>query len=614
MLDLRRDRLDYTTGLLVPPDGWHFERAVATTYSLDLETLLAVLLPLAVGGERNVAPEEFTDGPLLLRALWRVAPRLTVFHQAGQIAVPRRFTPLHALLERILVPVALPPFQGAFPAFHPKTWTIEYRNADGESLFRFLVLSRNLTRDDSLDIALALESGSNRRGNNRTRPLVGFLGFLGTCIPADIPHAGEHSRRIAGLSRSLAAHPLALASETTWEGFDLLPLYDTVSRRVFADDPLFAGRPECVIAISPFLSESVVRRLTTHSDAPPVVLTRPEAYANLRTSIQRSVDAWALKDRVASPETDDPETRRDSDLHAKLYLRESPSETALILGSVNATESGMSRNVEFAVRLHASPENLGRDKLLADLFGKNPDSPGNPFERLLPGDALDPATKAAQADHEAAQAAIDSFCRCSASGRVEIDGALHAIVVDVPSSFSLSPRVRHCSLRPLALCSDCAKPAKGTIRFGELALAELSTQFVLAAETASGMVARVVRVPLENLDENARDAAARQAVVDANGGWAACLDVFFSPQPYVAAAEARERFGEEKDKGTSPRRLISGLYENMLLAAAQPGGRERFAELDIDNLLARQPGPEAARARELLAMFRQALPKRRRPK
>ncbi len=614
MLDIRRDRLDYTTHLLVPPEGWRFERAIATTYSLDLETLLAVLLPLAVGGEQNIAPEEFTDGPLLLRALWRVAPRLTVFHQAGQIAVPSRSTPLHALLERILVPVVLPPLQGAYPAFHPKTWIIEYRNADGESLFRFLVLSRNLTRDDSLDIAFALESGPNRRGSSRTRPLVEFLDFLCTCIPTDLPHAGEHSRRVARLTRGLAAHPLALARETMWDDFELLPLYDAASRRVFADDPLVAGRPGRIIAISPFLSASVIRRLTSYSDAPPVVITRPDAYANLRTSIQRSIDAWAFKDRVASPEPDDPENRRDSDLHAKLYLRESPSETALILGSVNATESGMSRNVEFAVRLHASPKNLGHDKLLADLFGKNPDSAGNPFERLFPGDALDPATKDAQADHEAAQAAIETFCRCSATGHIEPDGGLHAIVVDVPSVFALPPRVRQCSLRPLALRFDRDKPAKGTLRFGGLALAELSTQFVFTAKTASGMVQRVVRVPLEDLDEDARDAAARQAVVDANGGWAACLDVFFSPQPYIAAAEARERIGEKAENGMFPRRPTFGLYENMLRAAAEPGGRERFAELDMDNLLARQPGPEAARARELLAMFRQALPKRRRPK
>ena len=44
------DRLDYGNELL-PPEGFHFVRAVATTYSLDFETLIAALVPLALKGD-----------------------------------------------------------------------------------------------------------------------------------------------------------------------------------------------------------------------------------------------------------------------------------------------------------------------------------------------------------------------------------------------------------------------------------------------------------------------------------------------------------------------------------------------------------------------------------
>lgn len=611
MLDLRRNRVDYTGGLLSPPDGYHLERAVATTYSLDLETLLAVLLPLAIVCDAPDDPEAFANGPLLLRALGRMAPRLTVFHQAGQIPVPRRSTPLHALLDRILVPVCR---DTTVHSFHPKTWTLEFRNADGNPLYRFLVLSRNLSRDDSLDIAFALESGSARKGAHRTRPLLDFLGFLGKCIPKDLPHAREHTKRLADLSRGLAAHPLALGTDGPWTDFDLFPLYNDASRRAFVADPLFTGHPGRVVVMSPFLSASVVRRLAACTDSPPVLLTRPDAFANLGTDIQNTVEAWALKDVVASPECVDTDARRDTDLHAKIYLRESATETALLLGSVNATESGMNRNVEFAVRLSASPRDYGRRKLLGNLFGPNPDAPTNPFERLCPGVVPDPDDAAQQADREAAQTAIDAFCKCNTTGRIEPDAPFHAIVVDVPSAFSKPPRVRRCLLRPLAFRDDRAKPAKGTLRFDGLYMADLSPLFVLAAETATGKVARVVRIPLAGLDENARDAAAIQAVVEASGGWAACLEVFFSLDPYPASAETLERKSEGAPNGGAVRRTTSGLYENMLRTAAEPYGAERFAEMDIDALLARQTGPEATRARELLALFRQALPRKRSPK
>lgn len=54
-------------------------------------------------------------------------------------------------------------------------------------------------------------------------------------------------------------------------------------------------------------------------------------------------------------------------------------------------------------------------------------------------------------------------------------------------------------------------------------------------------------------------------------------------------------------------RTTTGLYEDMLRTVAEPGGAERFAEMDLDAILARQAGPEAARTRELLSLFRSAL-------
>ncbi len=43
--DSNRDRTDYG-GILMPPDGYRLDRAVGTTYSLDLEALTAVAICL----------------------------------------------------------------------------------------------------------------------------------------------------------------------------------------------------------------------------------------------------------------------------------------------------------------------------------------------------------------------------------------------------------------------------------------------------------------------------------------------------------------------------------------------------------------------------------------
>lgn len=56
--DSNRDRTDYS-GILMPPDGYRLDRAVGTTYSLDLEALTAVAICLGLSEE--------TDSKLILQ-------------------------------------------------------------------------------------------------------------------------------------------------------------------------------------------------------------------------------------------------------------------------------------------------------------------------------------------------------------------------------------------------------------------------------------------------------------------------------------------------------------------------------------------------------------------
>lgn len=50
--DSNRDRTDYSS-ILMPPDGYRLDRAVGTTYSLDLEALTAVAICLGLSEETD---------------------------------------------------------------------------------------------------------------------------------------------------------------------------------------------------------------------------------------------------------------------------------------------------------------------------------------------------------------------------------------------------------------------------------------------------------------------------------------------------------------------------------------------------------------------------------
>ena len=140
--DSNRDRTDYS-GILMPPDGYRLDRAVGTTYSLDLEALTAVAICLGLSEETD---SKLMQNPIgMLNALQKVSDKIVLFCEAGQIKVPTKPTALSILLEKMVVEVALPKDRqlGRYPSFHPKTWVLAYVNADGDKKYRFVVMSRS---------------------------------------------------------------------------------------------------------------------------------------------------------------------------------------------------------------------------------------------------------------------------------------------------------------------------------------------------------------------------------------------------------------------------------------------------------------------------------------
>ena len=169
------------TDALRPPPGFQLERAIGTTFSLDLLALLIAPLSFAMfdleNPEEHLKKDSGESGAALLVALRRYADKLTVFCQAGRIAVHGKAPQLLAFLESTVFEVKAPRPNGVF---HPKVWVLKFRDPDGKVIYRFLCSSRNLTFDSCWDTLLVLEGPLVERKNAIAinHPLGDFLEAL----------------------------------------------------------------------------------------------------------------------------------------------------------------------------------------------------------------------------------------------------------------------------------------------------------------------------------------------------------------------------------------------------------------------------------------------------
>lgn len=414
-----------------PPPGYVFDEAMAVTFTLDLRALLAAPAAFALAREVPLDPDEApgttgetdhtggassADAPQpvepieLLHAVRTNASRITVFAQAGEIALPpsRR---VFAFLEGSVLAVTAP--RGG--VVHPKVWVLRYRPADGDgpAQLRVLSASRNLTFDTSWDTVLRLDSLADPAATDgaSVAPLADLFDRLVT--RSVVPPAPQHLDRVASLGADLRSRRFALP-----EGIDAL---DVHVLGLTPDDPMplpvDAGRS---LVISPFVTDDFWTR--TGTGRIDELVSRAESLDGLGSAATDQVGATYVFDDGSTPdlgdERDDGVARHDpgrplQGLHAKVFAYQVDGQARLFCGSANATGAAFGSNVEVLVELRAGTDILGIDALCD----------GNQDEIGLRSLFL-PHRPGESADGDAVDDPLDSLRR--AMGRLRIAGTVEA--------------------------------------------------------------------------------------------------------------------------------------------------------------------------------------------
>ncbi len=359
LLDPQSNRTLYTDALTTPP-GFRFDCAVALTYSLGLDTLLAVPLHLLLHAGRRTQTRLLKDRLAVLDGIRQTAGNLSIFHQNGRILAPRRRRILYSLLEDSV-------FRASAPRdgiFHPKVWLLRFsadadestpdRNRDAP-LIRLAVLSRNLTADRSWDLSLTVEGRPEDEEVDGNEALVRLLRALPECAP-ELPE--DRADQLASLADDLA--------RTAWElpdGIDDLRLHAIgLTGREWLPPP-----SDQLVVMSPFCTRGALKRLAQTSDSARALISRPEELVRMTQRSQCTTEPFerrlVLRETAEADDEEDRSLRRGAHtgLHAKLYLCDEAGGTRLFVGSANSTHPALigATNVELMVELAGSPKLLG---------------------------------------------------------------------------------------------------------------------------------------------------------------------------------------------------------------------------------------------------------------
>ena len=453
---LEADNLRTLLDALRPPAGYQLDRAVGTTFSLDLHALVTAPLAFALFDTESTEDEQASVAELL-ESLRRYSDRIDIFCQAGQIALPSKYRPIVAYLEAAVHPVT--------PAnrrriFHPKVWALRYTSDVSSPAYRLLVLSRNLTFDRSWDTLLALdgEASSSPEVRERNAPLVRFLRQLPRL--ATVPVARERRVQVEELARDFATVAFDLPA-----GFEELRFWPLglarESRTPFAYVAETSGRR---LIISPFLTSGLLQRLGPGG----ILVSRAESLDAIPSEdLAGFSECHVLSDTAANSDLVDDDTATVADetvaeaagatlrgLHAKLFAFEAGWDAHVFTGSANATTAAFAGNVEFLAELIGKKSRCGVDEIMDGRGGTG-------FRSLL--EPYDPAAASATSVDSDLALRVDELRRAIAAqafvalAEGQADGSEYRVTLGSSGEDSL-PDVASARCWPITIDRSAALP------------------------------------------------------------------------------------------------------------------------------------------------------------
>lgn len=556
-----KDRINYGE-VLMPPVGYKLERAIGTTYSLDLETLTAVSIALGLIEDTD---SELINNPIsMLSALQKISDRIVVFCEAGQIKLPSKPNALCLTLEKMVVPVSVPFDKkiNRYPAFHPKTWLLEYSNEDGEKQYRFVVMSRNMTFDHSWDVACALDGDTTSTGEVSAEPIADFLRFLRKQLNKELVNYSRQYNDLSYMIKTISQ--VGFHVENGFSECVIMPMGIGAASYDMASNWLFTENFHELVVMSPFLTGSVIDGFNdpgkTLTGTTRTLITRRSELSKITNGKASNFDVYVMKDDIIDGESsisdgEDEQSEQESgkqDIHAKIYVRRKYSTTDLYLGSMNASYAAINSNIEMMIRLRTKNSVLNGEKFLNDIMGEDREGKKNPFELVSLDDINDTEDTSLQ---DSVEQKIKKICRIKMAATVMNNDGRY----DVRITADIDHKIDGVIIRPLR--SNKESELLPEMEFNSLDMLQLSEFYVVAATIDDCTLERVIMIPTSGIPEG-RDAEIIKNVIKTRNQFIEYVAFILGDdyvQSFLENKKAAGGYGEWDQNSAMP-----AVYEKML--------------------------------------------------
>ena len=555
--DQNTNRVDYGS-LLIEDIEYELEHAVCLTYSLDMEALLGI--PLCLGMRGEMTSSQRSNPLYVLEAIRRTGKKLSVFCNVGCIKVPKSESRLFALMENCIHEVRMPNFKYNF---HPKVWIAQYRNTvDSRTLIKVIVMSRNLTFDQSMDMAVEMAGFVGEKPNSKNQPLADMLQF--------VSQFDNKKSTINELIKNL----MHVAQ------FELLDCFDTynfhsfgiygksengikkiVNKGTFRPANSLFKNCSYLMVVSPFLTESTVLDILQGVERKCLITRELSVTKGIFSAFNNNPDdgIWVVDPVFSSNDAlEDNESYgfADRDIHAKVYYTEKYGEPhKLYVGSLNASYNAFNNNVEFLVELSYKSYHSSYWSIKNDFIPEKE----SPFIKMLSFTEQASDVTAKDVDFREEVYSITS------AEVVSNDGIFSLKVYSNTEFFGVT-------IRPFYLKAS-AKPLTKEVNFEDVALNNLSNMFII---TKNGQEC-LIKLNVLNMPEQEREDAIFNDIIKNRPMFMTYMRYLLDEDFYdtVGFEEMLARESSENDYSEGYGFDIEpDIYEKMLRAAAD--NPERF--------------------------------------